>query len=1678
MNSRELSADEQESLAKTLNNYFPNYGENIQWENASPLLAMLTPDRELAKKIKIEQQLLLESKNTFKNLPILCDRFVKKGLLQESKIENPYYYRLPIVLGEYPRHTKVINNAIKQFNTLIETYHKEYKQKSSSVINGDQLNEAFLKIVRKINQHGPYCFANSLTDLINMMHGYSVIDMNFEDQQKGLEINEKKEASPVTISETQKSEKIKRKKEKQRIKIISAKEKNIRGTEKPFIQQSKYSINKAGRLTAESSKLVVNGFGLKFGGHFDATSTRTPSLIQVGDFYAILWRQLSQKMKLPIEDSDEAVRLKALLLTTLKSLGMIVESTTGSSDPNEQFINPFSSQPQAFIKPSIVLGLIKDAVRQSKEFQKLKLSENNFLTLSDYVAQTIYRMQNNISEALGIGANDDFTVSLTNDARDYSYQFNQEELEWAKRFAQISLHRQGPAQAYMNAMNGVIHELLAAFIVEAKRMSQLQRSEYLQTIYNAIIDNAVTDFFEHPDFLENSKYTKNQKQFVFTKDDKEHTHISSYTEESPTGIFKSNGQTTPRFRHAGTIDVHPLPKDHPGVSEGSKSINSRNPLAAKQFQYAHSLQSGTRGDYVYNPIGPDGFIEDMFNGQLIQNSDGSFLPFIGVIPKNFDKVFAQPKELCASFVIRMLHSSRMLTNCPTFRLNYDRFKSNFLPKKNKIPDLPDLLFNSKPLQDLITELKASLDMSQESLSFEKSEKILTSLFKNIIYLLREPGMDDDAFCVFHYHLIKDPSFLRQTSRAHFEKIIRILKINAPNKNSDTNKKFMSKIAYLEKLVRAFYPKTNEKTAKKIKKIAKKYQKQLLLHKDIQEYFDILSENSQINLSRDQSPGMLYMKLEEDSSIEKPTLADKWAYYDRMHQKNFPAGYRDPEGSVLVYPTISDQFLDYLAKGVAKFSASMQHNENPIGQVISAPFIGAFNGVKNTYTNTESTVAKMITVPLGFAGGLIGGATEGGFKLLSYGLKIIFLPGVRAKDAVSLYTAKIDTSTPAGKASMLGVLFPALFGFIGGAGESVAKLLYDCTISPIDGLAGLLEDKPSKKGPELPVSEIGLYMQATPDNAPGFKIKINDRTRDVLLEQISRLSLIKKLRSIVNEIIVVAHHDLSLNDKQRETVAEQLVSEFILTKIEWLEFYYNYKSRGELGTLLNSNYVLINSQLVSAIYRCFLEGVNKITKRKMAKHVDEIYKLLPEQKSVLNKLIEYYISHPDEHESLIELFSEEGEIRSHLKRIDSYTHKLHDAVMQTFSIDKVKAALCKVYKLSADKLSEKQIKNLPEFVQKELEKPKELSAEQLKIQKNIEDAQMQINAAKEEISGLDQGDLNYQSDYNEINGEITQLNELIVRSQKQLKELHDMDLSIQDDKFNVYPSRENSAVLSIKNKEQLKWSTFATRELAHEFLPMNEVNLLFKLAEDMPALRKSKSLRSQLANFDKATKTLMKLTNKENVDEFYECYDTFINSIQPDKKDHYSINLLQILTDLVNVTMNRVLNRALDTLEEKSSETLLNQSQALGRWLEEVYQCKEDFRSLLTQQLILPGDQSFLHLAILRQVYIIHLLESAMKITGDERIVKTGLQKFLRLYYLDSHAVKQNGAPHYTAKPAEDFATYLKEYGIEKSPTFQYANLRVKEKLGFFSKNHSFQKMQLAADIEEKYTLTPGKYGCG
>ncbi len=1700
--------DPQETLALTLGHYFPSVksSSDVSWRHAAPLLVKIATDRQLIAGLQTQYDLDLKPGDALSRLGTFCTQFAAGILDEKEAIANPYYYRLPLILGEYPLHTKPINKAIQAFNQLIEHYHKNTDPQKT--LDAMEINKRFLEIVNQLKAHGGHCCPESLADLISMMRGWSCISVEMEIKEEVKEIKssheriEKPEKSQLLEIEltpvartTEDSPWIRTAPSPLMPRVIASKKPNKVTSAQPFIKQSAYQINSAGRFSLQNYMLVLNAFGLKFGGHSDGIQVNAPQLIPIMDFYSILCQELLQWMQLPKEEK-EGSNVKVVLLTTLKKLGMEIESTNENSDLEENYIYPFSNQRQALMTPPHIKQMLTEFAKD----QEYPLTDEDVSILSEHISHTLVRMLFNFSIALGIGANQDGTISFSNDARDYFYQFAKEESAWPELFAQLSRHRQGPAEAYMDASKGFAHELAAGFLTELEQMTQLQPSEYFDIIYRGLIDNTMSDLLPHPYFFENTRYQKYRKHHILVQDEKHQTKLVSYAKPSASGIFRTQESKNPSkskqddlvivpaYKPPGMVDIFPFVREHPGICESSRG-SSGNPLAEKQLQFAQAMQMGERGDYVYNPIGPDGFISDIYKGQVLKAEDGTYTILTGVMPKNFDKIFFdKDKELCASFVIHMLLSSNIEINCPTFSETRNRLMANFLPKASAIPDLPLTLrenetleeqerLKRKVLQEKLEELRKSLVQSEEDdlerLNFKISLKRLTKLFKNIVYALRTTTIEDTRFLTYYHRLIKDPDFLSNPSRENFEKIIRTLRVNPPLKNELADPEYQSHVEYLQKLIDSFYPVPGEETAQKIQKNAKIYAKLLHQHPDVQSYFTQLASRPLANQSPMQSPRELFHTLQQGTDAAKDSsMETKRADLDRMHEVNFQASYRDSEGGMITTPDKLDQGLDYIIKGIAKFAAFLQHDEDPIGHAVISPFLGIYDSVSYLWSTADSKPKKfaalLLTLPAA-ALGATAGALSGGLKLLSYGVKLVARPFLNAGKVIKEKLSDAEDSKLAKAGVVISAIPGAANGFIDGVIDSVGHLLWDCSMAPLVRVYKSFQ----QRNKLLPIKEHPLLIPATPGNEPGLKVKKSNQVRDILVAAqatssltTDRFNLISRLQKQVKNIIKKAHPEFSENE--RLIAAEKIISVTVLNGQEWKQFFQPF-SNTPINQLLTQYQDKISKNLLAAAYHCFLTTGHPV--QALAKK----HPLLPNQIQVLTELVNFFKRAPaSEQEHLKALFAADGIIAQQLKQKDVLNHRLHDAVMQAFNGEKVKYALYEILKKQfmanpKIEITAEMVIKMPQAIQQKISKFN-LKKEAPKFVEQKEAALTNIQQLEQELNEIKTNPISEETEQDEkdiaaITAEIQQFQTLSKDLEKNF--LFDSALH-QAMSSSTFPEikfqQENEAIQSPKDKAHDACHRFLSRELAHKFLTENEIDKIFKCFTEIPAFEKNDLLRSFLEQFKASAKRLMTGTLQEEkylsrrrnpIDDFYHLFlklKSLMGFFQ--SPENFPQNLLTLLQDFVTVSMNAALNQILDQINyrEEDEKTLqqignpLAKYKALGQWLTWVYQKKKDFWSLLAQQENCSLSPLICQ-ANLRKVLIIHRLESAIKLRPEDRIRKTGLQKSLRIYFQEQNSVKKNGIPYH--KKRIEIDSYLKKSGIS-SPTFNYASQRSQYKLGLFN----------------------------
>ncbi len=876
---------------------------------AYPLLSMLCKNQKLVATFRdsldIDAPAQLTEQALSTHTIALCDKLI--SLETNCQHDALFKYRLPIVIGEFPIHTRVINTAIKSFNQIIEQYHQDISQP----IDAHALEKSYEAILTAIKEHGPQCDADSLWQLLSMLAGWSKQSAKqlFEEYpfliyppSSHIIRDSLVNAQPINI-------------EQDRPIVIESTQPANTTSKHHFLQNYNYNFNRAGRLATETDTLLLNAFGMKIGGHFDAQVKYPPRFIPVSQLHAIIHRQLSHRMEVTT-DIDFDVWIE----NTLVSLGVERVQQNQADFTSEKFINPFLSEPISFLNPEKIRDILEQNLRPLQS-EQLNPSEFELGIISQYLFELLHGFQVNPGQGLGIGANWDGTINLSNEAGAYSFKFMESEASWGKRFKQISLHRQGPSEVFMSAGKGINYEV-ASLLTDFNYMSQLQPSEHGELIYSAIVDNLVAELFPEPAYFENKNYKKYQKQHIVRRTEHGDFYIDSFYQPSHTGTYfkDKNGieKQTPMYKRAGTLDVQAFPKNT-GCCENSRESYAGNPLGPLQLQYAQSMQKITRGHFVYDPIAADQFLPDAFYGQLMLNENGDYLPFIGVVPKNFDKHFKQPTELCASFVIRMMQSSRMMEYCPTFRNTYEKIKTQFLPAlENEAPALPELSLN-KHIKDKHAQL--AHELKKEDRNFADCQKLFYGLFKNLIYSVYEYGAQSQGnnFTSWFFQLTTSTELFYPISKATCERIIRDLTVNRPiTAHPDKLKQYETTLNYLRTLTQFFYPLPTDEIARAIASQAKAHIKPLLRSNNIKLYFNEMQQSQQNNLSRRQTPGMAYAAFKHGGP-SKTIVND----YHTMHTSNFLSGYRDPEGNQLAEPQLYERAIDFAAKALGASLQLMQ-----------------------------------------------------------------------------------------------------------------------------------------------------------------------------------------------------------------------------------------------------------------------------------------------------------------------------------------------------------------------------------------------------------------------------------------------------------------------------------------------------------------------------------------------------------------------------------------------------------------------------------------------------------------------------------------------------------------------------------------------------------------------------------
>lgn len=1578
-----VSKENFEALKKYLPTSFrPHFNNEIEdLTRAYPLLSMLCDDQALLDPVRaifeIAAPVKLSDTDSMSQALALLNRLLPPQVWCTTP-KPLFVYRLPVIQGEFPVHSREINQAIAKFNSLVESFHET----KNDGLNPEEIEAAFKNILVAINKCGRACDQDSIWQLLSMMSGWLepaafqdlfkefpyLLYPGFKCQTQSQEI--KKEEQPArkensikrffsTMKGWLKSED---KKAEFQASVTESEEPIPTVTGNSFVPNYNYNFNRAGRLANETHVLLLNAFGMKLGGHFDAQTKHVPRFISIEELKTIIHRQLSHRIDIP-----NTPEFDTLMINTLVILGMRPMLQDEKNNSSREFINPFTADPLSFLNPEKIKQVIETQLHQSTEF---KFESGNVEIISQYLFELLQSFQFNPGQALGIGANWDGTVSLSNESGVDSFKLVEAESAWGKRFKEISLHRQGPSEALMDVMTNGLKFEFGTIFTDFDYMSRLQPSERAEVVRNAIIDNLVTELFPETAYHENEKYEKYQKRHVVREKEDGERYIDHFYQPNTKGTyFGKNGdkKQTPMYRRAGTLDVQPFPRKV-ASAEGSRESYANNPLVPFQVQYGQSMYRCTRGHIVYDPKRKDQFIPDAYYGQVLQSENGDYTPYIGHVPTNLDREFGQESELCASFVVRMLQSSRLIEYCPTFRDTVEQIKTGFLPdEKAVIPPLP-AIFSSSSIQKIL-HTKLGEMIASKNASFNQCQKVFYSLFKNIIYQLYEfvKLSEDKSLRARFIQFMTTPNTFDPPSRATADRILRELTINKPVSGSPAAlKKYEESLSYLTSLVGYFYPKPTHAVAKKIAEKADAYVKPLLASPSVQRYFAEQQKSPQTNLSRKTTPGSLY------HALKNGEIKNVWEHQKTMHEKNTPSGYRDTEGNQLITPETWEENLDKAAKVTGGIIDLMKKHD------------------------------------------VIFGAS-----------KIISEPIIHSKQAYATHTHH---------KALHGV-----WGGVQGFFKGTAKVAFSVPLAAVSSVKWIHE-KATHKSVEENVLQNPLAISAAPPNEPGLKVKIAMKIRNYLLGLLTPKTQENDIDQIKNEIIKQfidpnSFHFLypDINDEGMRLLAEYFKSNFP-DKLNWDNLLNPFQGLLDISFLNDSH--AINTLFVQALFACLMDKRCADSPKKVVETYFSFYSLNPNQKKVLQKFVDHYnLLGEKEKNAFLKLFEFNGDIQKALNARDQAIQQIQNWSNAIFNEQFVHEILFEKQLASQEIL----LSDSAALISMIDQMPENIKLLVYKIIKN------------NSLSFLDEYELNQNlADYiKSFHAIFNQLNE-----NDQKKVLTQFEIQ----------KKSNENVLSEKDKAHDKWTAFTEKELRHALLEIEEVNAIFsivskKLAHSPEIIEKLNELKNIYSLYFTTSANIQ----NDRLDLFYAKACDLLEDLAPitttDKEATFFQESKNLLQNFLDVTMNRIVNARLDSVDVLSTADIENPllaSKAIALWLNELNNNKE-LRSLLSQQL---EESPSLDHVLWRDKCILQVVEQK---SATVKIHKTGIQSLLRFWFQHNHNITRTGdiyrvKEHNVVQPKKVSSTSLL---FDDCRTMQLAIHRVESRVNTTS---------LCRDVEyKKYT---------
>lgn len=879
-----------------------------------------------------------------------------------------FKFRLPQFVGEYPVHSSKINRCINQFNQLVEAYHLNALQGFVS----ETLNNRYQAILHCLRNHHMGCNLSILWQLLGAMTAWSTlaVDELLTAYPNLLSLNEDSTPAPVKLVRYETD-------------LVTAIEKTAKKNtffNKPLFSPTlNYPINKAGRISPHIC-ISIHHFGFKPAGHTDALSRKVPAFLSWSLWQSYIKRELSHLIDKPLNEV-----FFDWLQTVLQHLG--VEFVNLNGQDYECRLSPALNHKTILsaINKEVVSSILLEHSQQSN----IRLEKKELAIISRYLIKFLPKFQYNLAQALGIGADAGGAVRQSNAGSMDAFRIN--DPKFAAHFEHLSVHRQGPAQAHMNAQDGVKNEL-RALVTNFDYATKLQPFQYPEILYNALVDNLVACLFPHPYYLENKSYSKYRKHYVVRPQDDKTTQIEFFYIPDAQGTFfkvRDKFKQTPLFRRAGSSDIDEFPRDT-NSAESLQSSSAANPLWPMQLQYAQCGTVGVRGNLVYDPEKADRFMPNPFFGQVIRETKIMITPLIGVVPKNYNTPLKAKRDLCASYVVNRAHSALLYTNCPVFKDYYYALASRFLPTRISTPPSLPAGF-SREIRDKWQTLHRLLQ--DEARSFKASHHAFFSLFKELIHSLYPIAKNDSDLLNYFIGLTTSPNVFQPHCRATCERLIRELTTLKPM-SSPLMVRYETILNYLIELTDYFYPIPCDNTAQAIATLARLHTNQLLTLPEMIDYFRKLTQaNSQANISPLVSPGMLSNLL----TYNGPSPQVYKDYIKHHHDKSFYSSFRGFDGEQMTVPTSREAALDKLVKSVAALLSLIYRNKT-VFSLVTQPLSSAYIAGSESYWSAEN-YKLFYTILMGTTGFLYGAGLGISQVLFSLPLTIyngFFAPSIEKK----------------------------------------------------------------------------------------------------------------------------------------------------------------------------------------------------------------------------------------------------------------------------------------------------------------------------------------------------------------------------------------------------------------------------------------------------------------------------------------------------------------------------------------------------------------------------------------------------------------------------------------------------------------------------------------------------------